>query len=160
MRRGHCRHSEEGSRQVTAVLIREALLADAPALARLNTVAMGYDYPEDRTAEKLAVILADSRAKILVAELAGRVAGYLHLEDYEVLYVNSMKNIMGIAVAPDCRRMGIGRQLLAAGEAWAREQGAQAIRLVSGESRTDAHAFYRALGFAGNKMQLNLKKSL
>ena len=85
------------------LVIRDAAPSDVAAIARLNTIAMGYDYPEDRTAEKLAVILADSRAKILVAELAGRVAGYLHLEDYEVLYANSMKNIMGIAVAPDCQ---------------------------------------------------------
>ena len=139
-------------------VIREALPADAPALARLNRTAMGYDYPEDQTADRLAAILQDSRCKIFMAESAGQVAGYLHLEDYQLLYGDPMKNIMGIAVDPNRRRQGLGRALLEAGEAWAREQGAAGVRLVSGESRQGAHAFYRALGYAGNKMQLNLKK--
>ena len=139
-------------------VIREALPADAPALARLNRTAMGYDYPEDQTADRLAAILQDRRCKIFVAECGGQVAGYLHLEDYQLLYGDPMKNIMGIAVDPNRRRQGLGRALLEAGEAWAREQGAAGVRLVSGESRQGAHAFYRALGYAGNKMQLNLKK--
>ena len=103
-------------------VIREALPADAPALARLNRTAMGYDYPEDQTADRLAAILQDSRCKIFMAESAGQVAGYLHLEDYQLLYADPMKNIMGIAVDPNRRRQGLGRALLEAGEAWAREQ--------------------------------------
>lgn len=143
-----------------AVIIREAVPGDAPALARLNAVAMGYDYPEERTAQKLAAILQDRRSRVFVAQLEGKAVGYLHLEDYDLLYADNMKNIMGIAVDPDFRRRGIGRQLLAAGEAWAREQGAKGIRLSSGESRKEAHAFYRALGYEGSKLQLNLKKQL
>ncbi len=56
--------------------------------------------------------------------------------------------------------MGIGARLLAAGEEWARQQGTEAIRLNSGESRQGAHAFYRAQDYAGTKMQRNLKKPL
>ena len=132
-------------------VIREALPADAPALARLNRTAMGYDYPEDQTADRLAAILQDSRCKIFMAESAGQVAGYLHLEDYQLLYADSMKNIMGIAVDPNRRRQGLGRALLEAGEAWAREQGAAGVRLVSGESRQGAHAFYRLWAMRGTK---------
>lgn len=143
-----------------AVIIREAVPGDAHVLARLNAVAMGYDYPEERTAQKLAAILQDRRSRVFVAQLEGKAVGYLHLEDYDLLYADNMKNIMGIAVDPDFRRRGIGRQLLAAGEAWAREQGAKGIRLSSGESRKEAHAFYRALGYEGSKLQLNLKKQL
>ncbi|WP_199715029.1 GNAT family N-acetyltransferase [Acutalibacter sp. 1XD8-33] len=141
------------------LLIRDAVPGDAPALTRLNAVAMGYDYPEDRTRRKLEKLLESGRDKILVAEREGQVVGYLHLVDYDVLYADHMKNIMGIAVDPGCRRQGIGRALLEAGETWAKEQDADGIRLVSGESRKGAHAFYRALGYEGNKMQLNLKKT-
>lgn len=141
-------------------LIRDARLEDASALARLNRASMGYDYPEDQTAERLAALLKDGRNKILIAELDGRAVGYLHLVDYELLYADPMANIMGIAVDPDFRRMGIGAALLAAGEDWARTQGASAVRLVSGETRTGAHAFYRALGYEGSKMQVNMKKTL
>lgn len=142
------------------VVIRDALPGDAAALARLNRVAMGYDYPEGKTARQLDKLLNSGRDKILVAELEGQVAGYLHLVDYDLLYYDPMKNIMGIAVGPEYRRMGIGRALLQAGEAWAKADGAAGVRLVSGESRVGAHAFYRACGYEGSKMQLNLKKPL
>lgn len=138
--------------------IRDAALRDAPALYRLDCVSMGYDYPEEKTAAQLEKLLSSCRDKILVAEADGQVVGYLHLVDYDLLYAGPMKNIMGIAVDPEHRRMGIGRALLEAGEEWARADGAEGIRLVSGESRVGAHAFYRALGYEGNKMQLNLKK--
>ena len=133
------------------ITIREARAEDAQALARLNREEMGYGYPVD-------MLLESGKDKILVAELDGTVAGYVHLNDYDVLYADHMKNIMGIAVSSSCRRMGIGRKLLAAAEDWARETGAEAVRLVSGEGRTGAHAFYRSLGYSGNKKQLNLKK--
>lgn len=138
--------------------VRDAALRDAPALYRLDRVSMGYDYPEEKTVAQLEKLLSSGRDKILVAEIDGQVVGYLHLVDYDLLYAGPMKNIMGIAVDPERRRMGIGRALLEAGEEWARADGAEGIRLVSGESRVGAHAFYRALGYEGNKMQLNLKK--
>lgn len=138
--------------------IRDAALRDAPALYRLDRVSMGYDYPEEKTAAQLEKLLSSGRDKILVAEIDGSVVGYLHLVDYDLLYAGPMKNIMGIAVDPERRRMGIGMALLEAGEEWAKADGAEGIRLVSGESRVGAHAFYRALGYEGNKMQLNLKK--
>ena len=67
-------------------------------------------------------------------------------------------SMMGIAVSSACRRQGVGSALLAAGEEWARSMGAVAVRLVSGESRKGAHAFYQSLGYRGNKLQRNFKK--
>ncbi len=160
MRSGYCRGSKKSSKQIMRFYIRDARPEDAPALTWLNKVAMGYEYPEDKTAEKLALLLNDGRNKILIAELEGSVVGYLHLVDYDVLYGEHLKNIMGIAVNPAYQRRGIGKSLLTAAENWAKKQGAAGIRLVSGESRTGAHAFYRSLGYQGNKMQLNLKKAL
>ncbi len=142
------------------IVIRPAAPEDSEAITRLNRESMGYDYPLKKTEEQLNKLLSDGRNGIFVAELEGRTVGYVHLCDYDLLYNGHMKNIMGIAVDPACRRMGIGSMLLAAGEKWARETGADAVRLVSGESRTGAHAFYRSLGYEGNKMQLNLKKKL
>ena len=82
----------------------------------------------------------------------------MHLCNYDLLYFDSMKNVMGIAVSSEYRRQGIGRKLLTAAEERARADGASAVRLSSGESRTGAHAFYRSLGYSGTKKQLNLKK--
>lgn len=140
------------------VKIRPAVPGDCEALSQLNREEMGYDYSADKTEGQLRKLLSDGKNGIFVAEAAGKVVGYVHLTDYDLLYADHMKNIMGIAVASSCRRMGVGKKLLEAGEAWVRETGADGVRLVSGETRTGAHAFYRSLGYQGSKMQLNLKK--
>lgn len=138
--------------------IRDAVMADAPALTRLSREELGYDYPEEELLANLKDVLADPRNKVLVAENDGEVVGYLHLADYRLLYMPGLKRILGIAVASSHRREGIGSALLTAGEAWAKEDGASGIALTSGETRTGAHAFYRSLGYEGVKMQLNLRK--
>ena len=55
---------------------------------------------------------------------------------------------MTLAVDPGHRRSGVGRALLGAVEAWAGELGCREIEITSRRTRDDAHAFYRALGFA------------
>lgn len=140
------------------ITIREASHQDAKAIARLNREAMGYDYPAEDTAQKLEMILRSDRDKVFVAVADDCVAGYIHANDYDVLYFPTMKNIMGIAVDSAYRRQGIGKMLLNAVEYWAKETGAEGIRLVSGIERTNAHSFYRNCGFEGGKSQLNFKK--
>ena len=88
------------------------------------------------------------------------MVGYLHVEEYDVLYAGHMVNELGIAVSSAWRRQGVGSALLSAGEAWARSKGAVAVRLVSGEARKGAHAFYQSLGYTGNMLQRNFKKPL
>ena len=141
-------------------IIREAALADCSAITRLNREEMGYDYPQEKTFVKLQACLANPAHRIFVAEWEGEVVGYLHLEEYDVLYAGHMVNVLGIAVSSAWRRQGVGRALLSAGEAWARSKGAVAVRLVSGETRKGAHAFYQSLGYTGNKLQRNFKKYL
>lgn len=138
--------------------IREATVSDAREIARLNQTSMGYDYPIEKTTQKLALLLSSGKDKIFVAVADNAVVGYVHANDYDVLYAPAMKNIMGIAVSPAYRRAGIGRALITAVESWARETDAKGIRLVSGAGRTNAHDFYRSLGFGGGKNQINFKK--
>lgn len=140
--------------------VRPAVLGDCLAITRLNREELGYDYPQEKTFAKLQACLANPAHAVFVAERGGEVVGYLHLEEYDVLYAGHMVNVLGIAVSSACRRQGVGRALLAAGEAWARSQGAEAMRLVSGESRKGAHVFYASLGYTGNKLQRNFKKDL
>ena len=142
------------------IRIREATVQDAEAIAQLNTQGMGYDYPIADTAVNLTRILGSPCDKVFVAVADEDIVGYIHVNDYRVLYAPAMVNVMGIAVSDSCRRCGIGRQLLAAAEAWAQERGATAIRLVSGAHRAEAHAFYRSCGFDCGKEQKNFKKYL
>lgn len=140
--------------------IRQGEITDAEAIHELNAREMGYHYPKDKTEEKLRQVLRSSRDRIFVALADHRVVGYVHANDYDVIYAPHMKNIMGIAVSGSLRKKGIGRALLAAVEKWAQETGAEGVRLVSGASRTGAHEFYRRCGYGTEMQQINFKKML
>jgi GNAT superfamily N-acetyltransferase len=53
-----------------------------------------------------------------------------------------------LAVAPERRSQGVGRELLGAARDWARERGATHLELDSAEARADAHRFYEREGAA------------
>ncbi|MDU6361292.1 MAG: GNAT family N-acetyltransferase [Clostridiales bacterium] len=104
--------------------------------------------------------LASEREKVFVALCDEQVVGYIHAENYEVLYYPSMKNLLGFAVLRDYQRKGIGTRLLNAVEEWAKETGAYGVRLNSGKIRRDAHAFYRLRGYDSEKEQIRFIKKL
>ncbi len=140
--------------------IRPVMAADAAAICRINSLGLGYDYPEDKTAGKLAAILAAGQDGLFVAEhrTSGAVVGYIHLAPYECTYADSLKNILALAVLPEHQGKMVGRMLLAEGERWAREAGSSGVRLVSGSNRTGAHRFYAACGYRLRKEQKNFVK--
>lgn len=138
--------------------IREALAEDFADIYVLNRDEMGYDYPPEETRKKLEAVILSQSDKIFVAVCEDKVIGYIHVNDYDVIYAPHMKNVMGIAVGREYKRMGVGSALIAKAEEWAKETGASGIRLVSGESREIAHKFYRSQGYVGEKKQINFKK--
>lgn len=140
------------------IVIREAQLADYKDICTLNKNEMGYDFALEDTKRQMEYLLKAGGQKIFVATVGGNVVGYVHANDYDLLYAPHLKNIMGIAVASNYRKNGIGKMLLNAVEKWARDTGACGVRLVSGASRTGAHAFYHSCGYSNNKDQKNFKK--
>ena len=127
-------------------------------LYKLNTEELGYDFPLELTEMKLKKILQSPSDGLFAAELAGQLVGYIHVCGYELLYASSMVNVLGIAVSSQHRRQGIGRALLEAAERWAKERGAEGVRLNSGEERAEAHEFYKSMGYSCKKKQLNFSK--
>ena len=142
------------------LMIRDAVLADCPVITRLNREEMGYDYPVEKTVTKLQKLLNSPSDRIFVAAIGDSVVGYIHVHDYDVIYAPHIIDVLGIAVATQYRRMGIGRSLLKAAEEWALQDGAESIRLVSGATRVGAHAFYQSCGYLNYKTQINFKKHL
>ena len=94
--------------------IRQCEISDAEAIYELNLKEMGYDYPKEKTEEKIKKLLKSDKDKILVALIGDIVVGYVHANDYDVIYAPHMKNIMGIAVFSHFKKKGIGRALLSA----------------------------------------------
>lgn len=145
------------------VKIRQATTSDIPAMNELFRKDLGYEECTMEIVEKQFAGLDNSREAVFVAEAeddSSHIAGVIHVEKYNVLYFPTMANILGIAVAADFRRQGIGSALLKRAEEWARENGASSMRLNSGESRKQAHEFYRAQGYIDDKKQLRFIKEL
>lgn len=140
------------------VTIREMRIADAYAVWQLNKSQMGYNYDYALTQQKIEKLLNQSTDRLYVAIVDDQVVGYVHANNYDTLYAGHMKNIMGIAVDQHYTHQGIGKALLSKVEQWAKETGAQGVRLVSGATRHEAHIFYHHCGYGSDKAQINLKK--
>lgn len=139
--------------------IRNATGKDATEISRISSKDLGYECEESFVKERLEN-LDESREVVFVAELDGKVAGYVHAEVYTLLYYESMANILGLAVSSDFRRRGVGKALMLQVEEWAGKREIKEIRLNSGGTRKEAHEFYRAIGFDDEKMQVRFIKSI
>jgi GNAT superfamily N-acetyltransferase len=97
----------------------------------------------ERARAVLSQLVAAPDAEVFVADGAGRLAGLctVALDIVSVRY-GRRAWVEDLVVAPDARSGGLGRQLLDAAKAWARDRGATHLELDSGEARTDAHRFY------------------
>lgn len=139
--------------------IREAKVTDAAAICRISSKDLGYDCEEGFVKVRLEN-LDETREVVFVAELDEVVVGYVHAEEYRLLYWEPMVNILGLAVSSDCRRKGAGKALIKRVEEWAREKEIKEIRLNSGGTRKEAHEFYRAIGFDDEKVQIRFLKEI
>ena len=138
--------------------IRECLNSDYERLYEINKNSFGYEYPIEKTKDKLSNILNRCTDKLYVACIDDVVVGYIHGCDYECTYSDSLKNIMAIAVDETYRGKGIGKALLSAIEDWAKQCKCSGVRLVSGFDRVIAHEFYLSCGYIHRKQQKNFIK--
>ena len=137
--------------------VRKANENDAPAICKICADDLGYECSERLVLNRLKNLDA-RREAVFVAEIEGAVAGFIHAEKYELLYFEPMINILGLAVSSEHRRRGLGKALISSAENWGKELGVNTVRLNSGHSRKKAHDFYRAMGFADEKLQIRFIK--
>lgn len=85
--------------------------------------------------------------------IEGATSTILGLRDGDALVASVMTGFDGhrgwiyyLAVAPDRRREGLGRLLMAAAEAWLRDRGAPKLQLMVRASNEEALGFYESLG--------------
>ena len=87
----------------------------------------------DAASGTVFVVVADD-------ELVGFCTVYL---DVVSIRIGQRAWVNELAVHPDRRSQGIGKQLLDVAQSWARDNGATHLALDSGLMRVDAHRFYR-----------------
>lgn len=116
------------------VRTRRATAHDAIAIRTLIDTYVSDGTLLPRTEE----FISSHAHNFIVAEENGRVVGCVHLDEY----APSLSELRSLAVARDGQGKGIGRALVVATEALARQRGSATLFAVSNDE-----AFFRRFGF-------------
>ena len=142
------------TRLESGVAVRVARPKDEAGLARLDaaawTPASGFPSVLERVNDPFFTFFTDDSppGAHLVAELDGRLAGYIRVKPVTPLRENAhVLGIVGLAVAPGSRRRGVASALLAAAEQHARARGARKLSLRVLSSNETAMRLYERHGF-------------
>jgi ribosomal protein S18 acetylase RimI-like enzyme len=157
------RRSRGNSELRGMVAIREANLADIPAIFAVRTAVKENAATIERLAELgiTPALVGDalkSHCKAWVTNLDGHVVGF-------VIADMSTKSIWALFVLPEFESRGIGKALMLYAVRWLKETGADRCWLTTG-SDTRAAGFYRRLGWtaqgltAGGEMKFELDLTL
>jgi len=139
--------------------IRGARRDDGLRLAALSG-ELGYPMTPEEAVLRLADLVAHGDHALLVADVDGRVAGWIQVSLPRIFETSKSAEIAGLVVDSAERGRGIGRRLVDAAVAWAAERGCVAVRVRSNVIRERAHAFYVREGFREVKTQRVLEKKL
>jgi GNAT superfamily N-acetyltransferase len=97
----------------------------------------------ERGAAAIRRTMASDTAVILVARRGDDLVGFCTAyEEFESVRFGRRVWVEDLAVHPDYRSHGIGKQLLDEAKRWAQQRAADRLALDSSEARTDAHRFY------------------
>jgi ribosomal protein S18 acetylase RimI-like enzyme len=128
--------------------VRDATREDAAALSSL-LATLGYPALPEVVVQRLVALQgSDSSGRILVATDGSTVLGFLTLHLTPTLHrETAVGRITGIAVSPEAQGRGAGGVLVAAAEAYFRQQELVRVEVTSGPTHRAAHDFYRHLGY-------------
>ena len=130
------------------ILVRPFAEGDEPALAALIT-ELGYPSTSQQIHARMVAIRADpDHATLLAVTASGEVIGMVGTFttiSYE--HDTPIGRITGLIVSEKARRTGVGRRLMAEAETWVRSRGCNQLTLTTHLRRTEAHEFYRRLGY-------------
>ena len=104
-------------------------------------------WDERRAAVALRQAIDSHDACVLLADDDGALVGFCTgYQDLHSVRFGYRAWVEDLAVDPERRSLGVGKALLDAAKAWARERGATHLELDSAEARADAHRFYEREG--------------
>jgi GNAT superfamily N-acetyltransferase len=132
----------------SAARVRPVADADLPDVARLMG-ELGYPASAGQLAARLARVAGDEDYAAYVAEVDGRVAGFLGLQrGWAYEHERPYARILTLVVDTEVRRRGVGARLVEFADEWARERGAYVLMLNTNVRREEAHLFYESMGFS------------
>jgi GNAT superfamily N-acetyltransferase len=144
------------------VVIRQARQDDLVRIVELfehGSLTEGKEDPSEPARYRAALAeIASGAGAVLVAQLDEEVVGVCQLIVFRHLQARGGRcaEIESVHVHPDRRGAGIGRVLMEAAIARARELGCYRVQLTSNQARPDAHRFYATLGFSPSHLGFKL----
>jgi GNAT superfamily N-acetyltransferase len=132
--------------------IRPLGIGDLPSAALLVS-ELGYSATVAELSSRLHRIVASTDEAVFAADQDHVLLGWTHLKVQHAFESGAFVEIMGLVVASQARRNGVGRALVERAVLWAREHGYDRLRVRSNVTREGAHPFYEALGFERRKTQ-------
>jgi len=135
------------------VRVRPARLADQAVLTELDAIAWSAEsgFPSVMAPDQRDATFFDASnppEAFLVAELDGRVVGYIRLKPPSKLPENAhVIQVQGLAVHPDARRRGAATGLLGAAEETLRDRGIRKLTLRVLGTNQAAIRLYERRGF-------------
>ncbi len=132
--------------------IRSAAESDVPAITDL-VIELGYQATQRDTRTRLAGVVEAPGHAVLVAADETRVAGWVHVFESRRVESDGFAELGGLVVAARYRGRGLGTQLIAAAEMWARDRGFRTVRIRSRIERTETHRFFKNHGYSRAKTQ-------
>ena len=142
---------------MNSIQIRQVVESDFQDICLLSK-ELGYECDEQKVKKRIKYILKNTKDIIFVAEQGDEVIGYIHGSPYELIFEDSLVNILGLVVKGQHRKLGVGGKLMEKLESWAKENGFSGVRLVSGADRLNAHKFYESHEYVYRKDQKNFIK--
>lgn len=129
------------------IIIRDAEKDDCEAISGL-LAELGYPNTPQFAAKKINRLSKRINNRVLVATLDNMVVGMLSLHLVPLLHqAGDLCWVTAIIVSKDYRGKSIGRRLMEIAEAYAQSNGCIKVEVTSGDHRTEAHSFYRQLGY-------------
>jgi len=141
------------------IRIRPPLPSDAPALAALAG-ELGYPTSPEALLGRLAALHPTDAAVLVSTDANDLPTGWCHVEMRRTLVEPISALIVALVVGDGHRSAGIGAELLAAAERWARARGCQRLVVATRITRERAHQFYAREGYEVSKTSYFLTKVL
>lgn len=124
------------------------LSACCDLLRQLFSIEADFAFDADKAARGLALLLNAPEHLLLVAERAQQVCGMVSVQRLiSTAEGGPVGLVEDMVVANEHRGRGIGRRLLTAAEAWARDQGLTRLQLLADRDNASALAFYHRQGW-------------
>jgi ribosomal protein S18 acetylase RimI-like enzyme len=144
------RPASDDDRDFIVGLVPSLLEFGSPAWRNADALVAGFGEVLSQTVRS-----QNPRATVLIAEASdGTPLGFISLKVVANLEGGERGHVADLAVTANARRMGVGKALMEAGEAWAREHAFGLLSLDVWSTNDAALAFYRRLGYSAESLCL------